>query len=735
MKSAMSRHQWLLLGIGITLILLLLLLPSDKSQTQVAPPTPQSQKIEALLALAASSRNEEPQKTLEYGEQALALLAQSPDAEAEVMALSNLAWAKMMLGQFTDAARLGEQALSVAETQTDQTLLVVPLNVTGLIYWRQSQLDKALTYYQRALTLAKELGKPSFEATTYINMGLIYSDKAEYQQALECFSKARDIHSGLGEERPLATALNNIAGIYAALGDFGEALANQQQALRIREQLDDRPGIAELHHNIGITYEHIGDLKAAKVQLQTGLAGFEALGDKTGMAQALNALGTVNQKQQQYDAAKTNMERALAYGEELNDGNITGEALLSLGKLHLAQGDPQKARRYLERGLAIADRLGLVALQAEGRLRLADYFLAVGLGDLALERANQALQQALASGDRSQLRDANALLAQIYERKGDFRQALASHKEFKSINDALFNSASQERLAWLRSSFEDEKRQRQIAQLERDKALQDEVIRQQRFTRNIWIVALVALAAILLLLYGRHSQARVNHALQRAILMQRNLMQAVAHEFRAPLARVQLAFDMLLEADAGERPQLEDRILKGLEELDELIREIVKLIKAEGSPRRAPAEGIELAPLLETLVARLQPLFPDKQVGLSNAGPELQIMASKKHFEWLINNLLSNALRYSREQVQIACSVEPGHISIVVDDDGPGVPEEERERIFEPFVRLDPSRTRATGGVGLGLAIARRLAENGRGHIEVSDSPLGGARFKLIWPR
>lgn len=721
----------------LALILMLALvsaLVSGCNEKQADESVSGNARVQELLDLAAASRNEDPLQTIDYSRQALTLLKDSPEPASEVMALSNLAWAKMLLGEFTEAAQYGETALTLAENQHQPEMLVVPLNVTGLIYWRQSQLDKALTYYQRALEVAKGLNKRSFEATTYNNMGLIYSDKAEYQEALECFTRARDIHQSLEDERPLATALNNIAGIHATLGDYAEALANQQASLRIREKLDDKPGVAELHHNMGVTYEHIGDLREALHQLQQGLKGFEALGDKTGMAQALTALGSVNQKSKKEADARAVMEQALAYGEELNDGNVTATALLSLGKLAQGTGDFHGARRYLERGLAIADRLGLVALQAQGRLRLADYFLATNEVEVARERALQALQLALTSGDRSQLRDTYEILSQIYERKGDYAQAFASHKEFKSINDALFNANSQERLAWLRSSFEAEKRQRQITELEGEKALQTEVIKQQRVARNLWILALIAIAAIILLLYSRHSQARVNQALQRSIQMQRDLMQAVAHEFRAPLARVQLAFDMLMEADADEQPQLEDRVLRGLEELDELIREIVKLIKAEGSPRRAPTESLPLAPLLQTLVARQHQLFPDKHLELAAIDDNLRLNASKKHLEWAINNLLSNALRYSKEQVRVSCQHEPEHISIIVDDDGPGVPVSERERIFEPFVRLDPSRTRATGGIGLGLAIARRLAENGHGHIRVSDSPLGGARFELIWP-
>ena len=75
-----------------------------------------------------------------------------------------------------------------------------------------------------------------------------------------------------------------------------------------------------------------------------------------------------------------------------------------------------------------------------------------------------------------------------------------------------------------------------------------------------------------------------------------------------------------------------------------------------------------------------------------------------------------------------------GGFQLIVDDDGPGIPAAERENIFEPFIRLDDSRDRGTGGAGLGLAIVKRVAASHNGSIEACASPLGGARFMLRWP-
>ena len=99
-----------------------------------------------------------------------------------------------------------------------------------------------------------------------------------------------------------------------------------------------------------------------------------------------------------------------------------------------------------------------------------------------------------------------------------------------------------------------------------------------------------------------------------------------------------------------------------------------------------------------------------------------------------LQNLLRNAMRYCDRRIQVGVSVTAQGCEMWVDDDGIGIPEQERERIFEPFYRLDRSRDRATGGFGLGLAISRRALQAQGGTLNVEQSPLGGARFKLWLP-
>lgn len=265
--------------------------------------------------------------------------------------------------------------------------------------------------------------------------------------------------------------------------------------------------------------------------------------------------------------------------------------------------------------------------------------------------------------------------------------------------------------------------------------MQASKIQQQRFERNVWIISLTLLLFIALLLYGRYSQRKVNQALSRALDTQTGLMQAVAHEFRGPLARVQLGIDMLEEPSDDEDKKIFQNINRGLKELDSLLKEILELLKMESNREQEASQPVLLPDLLSDQIQAQKQLSPEKSfILLDTSKQESEFELPRKHFNWILSNLISNATHYSEGRVEISYKASPTQLEILVDDDGPGIPKEYRERVFDPFVRLDPSRTRTTGGTGLGLTIVKRLTSIYGANIKVSESKLGGARFILDWP-
>ena len=227
---------------------------------------------------------------------------------------------------------------------------------------------------------------------------------------------------------------------------------------------------------------------------------------------------------------------------------------------------------------------------------------------------------------------------------------------------------------------------------------------------------------------------RINHMAGRIeglLEAQRNLLHSVSHELRTPIARLEFALELLRSKAAD--PELDARItaMEGdLAELNGLVNELLSMSKLD-SRKALQLETFELAGALRDCIAALPPNACSAHVELSAQLGELT--ADRRLLARAIGNLLRNAQKYCERRV--ALSARRGHgIEIMVDDDGPGIPEHERTRIFEPFYRLDRSRDRATGGFGLGLSIAYKAVALHGGTIRVEDSPLGGARFVISLP-
>lgn len=212
---------------------------------------------------------------------------------------------------------------------------------------------------------------------------------------------------------------------------------------------------------------------------------------------------------------------------------------------------------------------------------------------------------------------------------------------------------------------------------------------------------------------------------------QRNLLHSVSHELRTPIARLEFALELLRSAAAD--PALEQRIaaMEGdVAELNGLVNELLSMTRMD-AVQGLRRETFALGPALHECIASLPPatctLTVDIPEGLG------QVDADKRLLARAVGNLLRNAQKYCEGKVMLSARRANG-IEIVVEDNGAGVPREERAKVFEPFYRLDRSRDRTTGGFGLGLSIARKAVELHGGTIRVEDGALGGARFVVTLP-
>ena len=237
--------------------------------------------------------------------------------------------------------------------------------------------------------------------------------------------------------------------------------------------------------------------------------------------------------------------------------------------------------------------------------------------------------------------------------------------------------------------------------------------------------------------------AAFNHMaghLQQSLNMQRELVRAVSHELRTPVARLRFGLEML---ESASTQPARDKYLQGMDsdiqDLDRLVDEMLTYARLEQGAPALNFQRIDLDALLDQVIAELAPLRRDVQVlrGPCRGGEQgAWVEAEPRYLHRALQNLVSNAMRHAESQVSLSYQLGSQRCRIDVEDDGPGVPQSAWSRIFTPFTRLDDSRTRASGGHGLGLSIVRRIIYWHAGRALIGQSErLGGACFSLSWPR
>lgn len=223
--------------------------------------------------------------------------------------------------------------------------------------------------------------------------------------------------------------------------------------------------------------------------------------------------------------------------------------------------------------------------------------------------------------------------------------------------------------------------------------------------------------------------------IRRLIEAQREMTRAVSHELRTPVARLRFGLEMLADCESIDerRGKLND-LDRDIDQLDHLIDEILTYARLEEGTPNIDFQTVQPWLICQQLIDELDAIRGN--IVIDAVGErDIALQSDPRYLHRVLQNLVTNALRYARGRVRVVLSAVDDTLIVDVDDDGPGIPVHQRELVFKPFARLDKSRHRASGGYGLGLSIVKRIVDWHGGEVRVEQSPWGGARFRVILPR
>ncbi|MCJ7671791.1 MAG: HAMP domain-containing histidine kinase, partial [Acidimicrobiia bacterium] len=217
--------------------------------------------------------------------------------------------------------------------------------------------------------------------------------------------------------------------------------------------------------------------------------------------------------------------------------------------------------------------------------------------------------------------------------------------------------------------------------------------------------------------------------LEETSLRQRRFVSDASHELRSPIAVIRAQVEVALRrGDDADWSTVAERVLEEDRRLEAAVSELLELARTDEGADSAPVVvDLDEVVLEETARERRVPVDTSRVL----AG---RVQGTSTQFARVVTNLLDTACRHAAARVGVALVSEDHEVVLTVDDDGPGIPVADRERVFERFTRLDEGRSRDAGGFGLGLAMVQTIVERHGGSVSVGDAALGGARFVVRLP-
>lgn len=218
--------------------------------------------------------------------------------------------------------------------------------------------------------------------------------------------------------------------------------------------------------------------------------------------------------------------------------------------------------------------------------------------------------------------------------------------------------------------------------------------------------------------------------IQRLMSDNKLLSRAVSHDLKTPLARLRFGFEMLSESDSKDvQKKYAIRVERDLDEMESLVSTLLDFARLEDNQPRLHFESVDLHQCLSDLITTYN---GNKKVRLHQSDSPFLVKADARYLHMLLSNVFGNACQYASSTIEIVIEKQGRFIVVLIEDDGDGIPEEERERVLQPFYRLKQPHDSSDKGHGMGLAIVQRLAEWHQAELALGESEaLGGACVRL----
>ncbi len=650
----------------------------------------------------------------------------------------------------------------------------------------ESNPEYAISFLENQIQLCRKANYKKGEAEALKIYGNALQNKGEFVASIEYYTNSLSIAKELPNEKLVPGILNNIGLVYYNLGNYTEALNNFFEAIKGAETSGNLNVKAAALNNIALIYFEQEDFEEAKSKYEEMLMIYQALGNKGRQILAYNNIGDVELRQNRPAEALKNLKIGYASALELQSPEFIEMTARTMADIYAVIDSTELAEELYSKSIAIAAEKGYGVPYSHSLIGLAELYFKKGNLEKASFFANQGLEQAEKMGQITQLRNANELLAKIYEGEGNYLEALKNYKLFKQFNDSINTAEGQKLAANLESEYEFSKKT-----LEFEKTN----LRQRWLTFSAFAGLFTFLIILFLVYRNRNKLDKAFHILQeknneikhknetlettvdQLKLAQLQLIQSekmaslgeltagIAHEIQNPLNFVnnfsevstELVDEMKEELAAGSLQfavEIADDLKQNLEKItlhgkraDAIVKGMLEHSK-RGSGQK---ELTDLNALADEFLRLSYQSFlakePEFKAELkTDFDPNLpKVSVIPQDIGKVLLNLMNNAFYSVNEKAKSAntdsdykpivtitsinsplSGGQGRFIEISVQDNGLGIPDSIKEKIFQPFFTTKPTGS----GTGLGLSLSYDIVKAHGGELSL-NSRMGKTVFTI----